>query len=394
MAVQANADLLQDYMQSDTTGNRTQTSYGFGVNIPATNTAGNVVNFSAGLQKKGCGNFNLASEISNIFSAEAADKYVQGLEGAIVNGAPLMLMCYMSQTMCDLYKHFRNMANAALSMRQMQCQQIENLAADAGTSLRASSVMNCIAQQSQNSDLPYESIVASCSSASNNMIEIPGSGALAANFDLTKVIGNAVGSGNTPPAVTDFIKGVMGNVQFSASAGITSDGKQQYPMETKLSTLTSAYYGAVKDVGEQAAKSRTMPSPDTVQTISTPGFPITPVVLTRLSAMDVGTRDNFYRQYSTVAAMTALLYQIEEAINALESAKASAKDKDTIAKLQDGLTSLQRGYDMMEKRLVLQERYLNPMFNTIMNYVPPAKRADPTPEERRFVLPQSILPTN
>jgi hypothetical protein len=129
-----------------------------------------------------------------------------------------------------------------------------------------------------------------------------------------------------------------------------------------------------------------------LQTLSTPGVPITPLIVTRLSALDAATRDNFYRQYAAVAAITAMLYKIEDAIDAFERAKAAAQDKDTIAKLEDTMKDLQRRYDLMERRLALQRDYLIPMMSAVMAYSPPSHNAPPSDEERRFELPKSILP--
>jgi hypothetical protein len=386
---EAQADLLQQYMGNDTTPTRGQISYGFGVSMPAgPSGGGNVIDLSAGIQKGGsCGNFNLAGELKGIFNKEALDQYVSGLTGSIVSGAPLLLLCYASQTLCDLYKHYRNMANAALSMRHAQCAQIEALAEKTGTSLRNNSIMQCISDRM--GDLGYEGAVAECGQISDPTVRIPGSTTTGTEYSLTDAIAKA---GSSDPDLQNFIRGVVGDVRFSAGSGIYTAGKTQYGLETQVSNLTTAYYNAVKDVGEQAALNRTIPNNETLKTLSTPGFPITPLILTRLSAFDGATRDNFYRQYASVAAMTTLLYKIEDAIDAFERAKAAAQDKDTIAKLEDTMKDMERRYALMERRLALQKDYLIPMMSAVMAYQAPSHNTQPTQYERRFELPKSILP--
>jgi len=390
---QVYADLLDLYRDNDKTPTRGQISYGFGVNIPAPygpGAGGNVIDLSAGLKKGGsCGNFNLASELKGIFSKEVLDQYVAGLTGSIVSGAPLLLLCYASQTLCDLYKHYRGMANAGLSMRQKQCQQIEALAMKAGTSLRNNRVMECISEKM--GSMGYEAAVAECGQMSDPDIQVPGSSDYKKEYDLSEAIAKV---GSDDPMIQEFIKGVVGDVRFSGGYGIYTAGKTKYGMETEVSNFTNVYYNAFRDVGEQAAKAGTIPGPETLKLISTPGFPITPLILTRLRALDSATRDNFYRQYATVAAMTNLLYKIEDAIDAFERAKAASKDKDTIDKIEGTMKDLQRRYDLMEKRLALQKDYLIPMMSALMTYSPPSHSAPPSDEERRFELPRSILPKN
>lgn len=385
------ADLLDLYRQNDTTPTRGQISYGFGVNVPAPygpGAGGNVIDLSAGVEKGGsCGNFNLASEIKGIFNKEVLDQYVSGLTGAIVSGAPLLLLCYASQTLCDLYKHYRGMANAGLSMRQSQCQQIEALAMKAGSSLRNNSIMQCISDKI--GDMGYEAAVAECGQITDPSIRVPGSADLQSEYNMSEAIAKA---GSDDPDLQQFIKGVVGDVRFSGSSGIYTAGKTRYGIETEVSNITNVYYSAVKDVGEQAAAGGTIPGADTLKLISTPGFPMTALILTRLRAFDAATRDNFYRQYASVAAMTTLLYKIEDAIDAFERAKGAAQDKDTIEKLDGTMNDLQRRYDLMEKRLALQKDYLLPMFTAVMAYQPPSQSAPATQDERRFELPKSILP--
>jgi hypothetical protein len=163
-------------------------------------------------------------------------------------------------------------------------------------------------------------------------------------------------------------------------------------METQVSNYTTAFYNASRDVGEQFKTTRQCPDPTTLSNISTPGVPITCFALTRLSTFDPATRDNFYRQYSTVAAMNTMLYKIEDAITQLQQAKSAAQDKDTVATLESGINEMQRDYDLMEKRLALQQNYLIPMMNSLFSYSPPSHDAPPSDQERQFELPKSILP--
>ena len=88
--------------------------------------------------------------------------------------------------------------------------------------------------------------------------------------------------------------------------------------------------------------------------------------------------------------MTALLYQIEDAIDAFDTAKAGTQDKDTIDKLEDIMKTLQRKYDLMKEKLALQKDYLMPMFNTVMSYSPPSKDSQPSQAgDHNWVYPKA-----
>jgi len=387
-ASQATADLLEMYLQNDSSPTRGEISYGFGASIPAPygkGKGGDVIKLSAGLKKnKGCG-FSFAGEVKAIFSKEMLDQYVSGLVGSITSGAPLLLLCYASQTLCDLYKHYRAMANAALRMKQASCQQVEALAMKAGSSLRNNRIMECISENM--GEIGYDAAVEKCGNITDPDINVPGSAEYKTEFDLGEALAKA---GTDNPDLQNFIKGVVGDVRFSGSFGIYTGSKTKYGLEGQISDLTNKYYDAIKDVGEGYRGGGGCPDGDTLSLVSTPGNPITCLILSRVALLDPQTRDNFYRQYATVAAMTAILYKIEDAVDALERAKAAAKDKDSIEKLKDTINDLERRYSLVERRLALQKDYLNPMMLTLLQYQTPPRTPDITEEEIGIYVPKSI----
>ena len=284
-------DLLQNYMNNDTTKPRGQISYGMGVNLPAPSTAtgGNVINLSTGASAtSSCGLLDLPNEIKTVFSAEALNNYVQGIESAAINGAPMLLTCYASQTLCDLMKHFRSMANAVMSMRHAQCAQIESLAAKAGSSLRNNAIMDCVTQQISSNGGSYDQALQTCSTQGQFTLNFPGTNLSAgADFSLTDALGKLGVTSTSNPALNNLINGVIGDVHFNAGTGISTQGqKAQYAIENQVGQLTNKYYQALHDVAETAVATRTMPAASDLQTVSTPGVPISPLILTRLAAID------------------------------------------------------------------------------------------------------------
>ncbi len=383
-------DLFSKYMDNDRTVQRGQLSYDFGVGVPAPfpeGQGGDVLSFSAGIERKSCGALNLASEIKGIFNAEELNQYITGLAASVVSGAPLLLLCYASQTLCDLYKHFRNMANAALSIRQRQCSAIESLAANAGTSLRNNSIMRCISENM--GSMSYDEAVNKCGQIEPTA-EIPGTGVYQTSYNLTDAIATQIGGDSD---INNFIKGVLGDVTFSATVGIANSTYPRFGEESKVSNLTNQFYDATKSTIEGYVNGGGMPDAGTLKLISIPGFPMNPLVLTKLRSVDPITRDDFYRQYSSVAAMTTMLYKMEDAIDAIAAVKSAAKDKDTIQKDEDLIKKLEIKYDLLNKQLALQKDYLLPMFNTLMAYQPVGKEAAPTDAQQKAGMLHSILKT-
>ena len=387
-SVPAHADLLEQYLNNDQTPTRGQVSYGFGANVPAPyapNAGGNVIDLSGGVQAGGsCGGFNLGASLKSVFNLEAADQYVQGLASAALSSAPMLLTCYASQTLCDITKFFRTNANAILSMRAGQCQQVEALAEKTGTSLRNNAIKKCIDEHRANGD-DLDTAMSACGNIQPDTT-IPGSTQQVAEYSISDAVAKA---GSSDPDVQNFIKGIIGDVRFSGSAGIYTAGSTQYGMETQVSNYTNAFYNATQGVGEQFVSNRQCPDAHTLNLISTPGTPISCLTLTRLSTLDPDTRDNFYRQYASVAAINTLLYKMEDALEALEKAKAAAQDKDTIAKLEDGMNDMERRYNIMEKRLALQKDYLVPMMQTLMQQQAPYRAPDVTQPQVDIQAPVS-----
>ncbi len=383
-------DLLQMHMDVDKTKKRTEFSFSAGVNIPSAfkdGGGGQLVDLSAGLKKKGgCGSFDIGASIKALFNKEVLDQYVAGLTNAIVTGAPLLLTCYASQTLCDLYKHFRNMANAGIALRSAQCHQIEQLAMDTGTALNNAARQRCVQERVAAGDEKTEA-VRHCASATDLKIDIPGLDKLADGYNLADSIASKF---SDDPTMQKFIKGILGDIEIKANFGIA----RKYPRhaeESILSELTHKYHNAIKDVGEPVAKGGTPPSAETLKTVSTPGAPITPQMLVKLRFVDPVTRDNFYSQYATVAAMTAMLYRIEDLVDQLEGEKAAIQDETRKKEMENLLKKTERKYELIAKRLQLQRDYLNPLMTAILSHQPPVRSASTTEKEISAVVPRSII---
>ncbi|MBE0428098.1 MAG: hypothetical protein IBX72_15855 [Nitrospirae bacterium] len=384
----SHADLFEQYMESDFTKARSEISYGFGVNMPPLHRGGgDVLDLHVGTDKGGvCGEFDLTGELKAIFSKEVLDEYVSGLTSSIVSGAPLLLLCYSSQTLCDLYKHFRNMANFAANLRSVQCHEIESLAMDTGTALRGDAVRKCIQKKIHNGET-LDTAISSCTKG-DIKLEIPGVGELREKYNLAESISKKV---SNDPATASLVEGFLGTVVFDVNTGIY---KSRFPKDAEqqiVSEFTQRYYEALRDITEPVVSGGPYPSEQELKIVSTPGFPMTPQIIAKLKYVDPVTRDNFYSSYATVAAMTVLLQKISELVDLLELEKGSVKDEVRKEEIERNIKKLDRKYDLMAKQLELQQRYLSPMMVSLMGYEIPDMTPELSSEERKSLMPRSIL---
>ncbi|MFI5296229.1 MAG: hypothetical protein ACHQ0Y_14545 [Thermodesulfovibrionales bacterium] len=376
----AAGDLMQQYLQNNSQYSKGQISYSLGPTIPAPSGQSTTVNLSAGIVPNGsCGALSLKAALPSISqTVQGLENQAFGILNGVITSAPMLAICYASQTLCDIYKYYRANANAALTFKQSQCQAIEKLAADAGSSLRNQRIMQCI--QEHGGD--YTAALDDCGTPTD--LHDPVTGQLTAGYKLSDVVGNVAPDN---PAVNQYVTQLLGDIQFNASAGMSTLNAQRLGQEYMLGDLTKKYYNALKSYDGTVP-----PAGDPFyQTVSTPGFPLNPMIMNKIVLLDPATRDNFYQGYATVASMTEMTYRIEDATNALETAKNSQKDKDSIAKTEQFITQLHREYDMLEKKMALQRDYLVPMFTALMATQVPGRPGIVTPVDVQNSRPP--LPT-
>ena len=81
-----------------------------------------------------CGAFDFGASVQQAF--EDIPALFEALGEALLANMPMLVLCYTSPTLCDLYKHFQSLVNAVIQARYAQCQGLQNAAAAAGLMLR------------------------------------------------------------------------------------------------------------------------------------------------------------------------------------------------------------------------------------------------------------------
>lgn len=379
----ANADLLEMYSSSQNLRERSQLSYEFGVNSPVLSQnqlSGTQKIFEAKAQTEGNNSCsflgNMKAGLSSFFNAE---KMVQGLTANLQNAisaVPATLLCYANQTLCDMYKFMRNMANFSAQMNVTSCQEYEKMGIQLADSMRKKKVQQCAMEKAQSGDLSdYQQYIAECEQEVGNLpINIPGTNETAkGSYKLSDQIKSIFAS---DPQTTQIVSKLLGDFAIGYNVGVKQTDAPLYGEDALLSEYIQKYRNAIQDVAESYINDNREPSDEEKRMISIPGFPITDGVMNRLRLLPPKERNDFYEQYSTVAGMYALTIKIEEAMKAIDVAKNQQQDPDVRKVLQENLESLKSKYDLMYKRLALQRDFLAPMFKAIYEYSP----AQPAPD--------------
>ena len=324
---------------------------------------GDAISLGAGLESKaGCGGFDIIATIKSVFNKEVLDQYVSGLASSIVSNAPMLLLCYTSQTLCDLYKHFRNMANAALALRNAQCQQIEKLAVDTGNSLRSSSQARCL-NEHQASGEDLDAAIAACRATVNN-ITVPSTGGTTASYNLTDEIIKTTGMSGESQSL---IKAIMGDAVVSVQTGTGSTSMTPNVYEKLISAYTADYNSKLTTLLANFKATWEIPSSEDIAAASTPAFPLHPSTMRTLAFMDDNTRATVTAQLASLYGMTRMYYELEEVSSkmAIFEENPNIGTKEERERLQRDQKRLRDQLALIEKRVEMETKYIAPALQAL-----------------------------
>lgn len=361
----ASADLFEDSQNaangaySSYSKSNSTTTWGVGLNMsaPYSGTGAAVQLGSGATSTGGCGAFNLAASIKSVFNKEVLDNYVNGLVNSIVSEAPLLLLCYASQTLCDLYKHYRNVANAALSLRNAQCQEVEKIAEESGTSLRMKSQSRCISEhQAAGEDL--DTAMAACGSE-NSMLTNPSTGAATPNYNLVTEIGKVTNLNTENQAL---LHALLGDVNVSVGTGTGSTAATPLVYEKLISAYQQDYYGKISTLVDSYKQTWQMPSTQDLMTASPPDMPLHPSTLKALAFADESTRETMAAQLASIYGLLRAYYALEQINSSLQVMEENPNigSKEERDRLQRDQRRLKDQIALIRDRVDIQTKYLAP----------------------------------
>src|SRR5256712_9041330 len=244
---------------------------GAGLPLPAPSGGGGTVGAISGSTGTGCG-IDFAAEIKALFDVNALESYFRGLASSAISAAPLVLMCYVSPTLCDAYKHFKSMASGLLQARAAECQAVEAAALDYGSRMAKKPELQCI-QEKTAAGGPRSVAQDDCRAVGST--ELVG-------FDFGKVSDiNIVDDGLKQVGAADdtqrFANSILGDVGFrGSSSGRRHDFKKLQPegLEQEWGRLYQDYAQQLTALVDQVKTGGT-PTVEDLQTVSAPGLPVT-----------------------------------------------------------------------------------------------------------------------
>ncbi len=353
-------ETYNDYSRSDKSF-----SYSGGIRaFPNKSSGGDMLRFQLDAERRGCSALDLAGNIKAMFNQEALESFAKGLAGTAIAAAPLVLMCYASQQLCDAYKHFKAMTNMMLTLRNAQCAQLEEGAMNIGMMLQHKGLYECI-NQKVSTGMDLNLAMDKCRSEKN--IKDPWGGFTEGEIDL---IDKALKHAGASPATENIAKLLIGDMRYSGAgrAGATKIGMNA--VENLHADLKEDYAKNLNSLMDRYLKGENI-SIDDIKKVSTPEWQVTVEILKTLHMMDSATRTVVIDHISTIQSIIKLQYKIIEVHNILEAEESNPRlSKGEIAELERKRKRLLNQYNFLIEKAKIQKELIAPLFERLIKYNP------------------------
>lgn len=292
---------LYNHYSKDKTG----FSYRGGVNfLPHREGGGKVAELEMEGGRQGCGGFNWISNFKSTFNSEALESYVKGLVSNALSSAPLVLMCYVSPTLCDAYKHFKAITNMVMQARLGQCQSIENAAMTFGKyqHLKKEGQVLCL-EEKQKEGKSLQQAIDTCSASQS----IPDyTGIIGKDVNL---VGDLMEKSDFDKPTRELIKSLMGEITYK-SDGTQKRNSNSASIEATYKQDLQDFKIKLKNLIEKVSQGGDISISD-IKEISFPGNPITPDVIKAIAAMPKYKKTIAINKLASALAAAKLVYQTQ-----------------------------------------------------------------------------------
>jgi hypothetical protein len=265
---------------------------------------------------RGCGLADFGAEIRALFNEDALAGYFKSIAASAINSAPLVLLCYASPTLCDAYKHFKQMASGLLQARAAECQAVEQAAMGVGERMRKKQELACIEEKMQGG-LTMTQALDACRGPDIKLVgyDLKPTDSL----DVTGAVLDKVGASQE---TKDFARAILGDVRLRAGAGggreIILVGPAQ--INTQWARTFETYSAAVDAALAEVAAGRT-PTLQQIRQISVPGRPITVAELRHFALLDPPQREVAKQKLAAALTTARLTHQLDELKAELENGR-------------------------------------------------------------------------
>ena len=286
----------------------------------------------------GCGITDFVGEFKAMFNAQALESYFEGLASAAIASAPLVLLCYASPTLCDAYKHFKQMASEVLSLRAGECRAVEQAAANLGTSLNRQQQLACIDERIAAGDPSWVALDACKAQSQTTTLDY-----LLQRVSDFGVVQSALQAVGADPETAAFAKTLLGDVRFAGGRWAAEPAGAQ--AAEGLWGTTFALYVERLTAAVETVRSGGRLGAGEIAAISVPGVPLSEPVLARLAVLPPADRQIAVQKLATALTLARLEYLIQATEDQLRQATAHPSQTPQRAALEERIEALRRARD-------------------------------------------------
>jgi len=286
--------------------------------VPPPGGGGPIVDLGGDLSK-GCSAFDFASSFKALFDANALERYTTGLATSALSSAPVVLLCYMSPTLCDAYKHLKALSQAQLAANQAACESVQTAAEGFGRSMRNTAVKACLDQKAA-AGVPLHVAVEECSrlDPGQAILDLKG---LPIGRGSYSVVEKALETTGASPGLIALAKQVTGQVSFTASGTGGTARIQPPPPGGAMATYQDYFTESQTELSvlvQQAAAGHA-PTPSSLQRLGGFGVVVTPRLIAAISQLPPGRRELAVEKMAAALARIRLETELREVKAQLQS---------------------------------------------------------------------------
>jgi hypothetical protein len=335
-----------------------------GISLSTGQSGANVTLFRSGAQIGGpCGSFDFGSSIKEAF--ESIPDLFQSAGEGILDNLPMLVLCYLSPTVCDQFKHYQSLINMVISSKYAQCQATQNAMAYGGLRLRGGEIARCLEDEA-NAGHALSAALQKCNGDPTTLRRPDGTQGVEAN--LVKDVLAAAGSSTETQTLAHSLLGEItlraGNGRFGAQSERPQAALLgQY--ELRKADADAALRQAVDELQQTGSL-----MPATLQAITIPGQPLPRAALEALVALqhDPVRYETLLGKLATGMALSRLVWdchQLQEDLTAAAEGNAHLSDEERRL-LEKRFESLQRNLAQVMAKTDVVEKHLQPAVDELL----------------------------
>jgi hypothetical protein len=311
----------------------------------------------------GCGTFDFKGSMQEAF--EKLPGLFENLLQAVIHEMPMLALCYLSPTLCDLSKHFQNLLNLAIQHKYAQCQQMQAVAMYGGLRLRGGEIGRCLEEEAENGT-PISQAMERCNQNMTSMRSPLGFKAGEVNL-LAETLEAAGASAEVRVLAHDL----LGEVNMRANGSLLTNAERpsQRAMLARFETHKGAARAAIQAVQAEYQATGTVTA-ETLRAASSPsqGMPMVAAeALARLGA-DPVRGPAVVEEVSTAQAIERLTWECQELQATLEAA---TEDNQHLSAAEKELNrtryaAIQRELLFVAQKVDVRDKYVTPAFDKLL----------------------------